>query len=433
MLQICPIEAAFRTTCRNQDGIIFSRQFDHERLGLIVHYIFRIAAVAAMACIALTKIAPTRAANAEDSAYVIHVVLPQTGGAAFLGAGMTQSLKVLENRVNRVGGIGGRPLKFALHDDATNAQTAVQLMNGALAEKPSVVVDAGPAATCRATMALVTTGPLMYCLTPSIHPTAGSYVFSSSFSSDDILGVSMKYLRDRHLRKIGVLNGTDATGQDADTILSALIKAPENVSAGATFAAYEHYNLSDLSVAAQIARIKAADVQAIIVFTTGTALATVLRAISDAGIDVPIVTSPGNMAYTEMESFKGIVPKQLLFAGPPLFVPDQLTDPGVKKSVIAMNAAFKLDGAPRPDLFSGLAWDGMSMVVDALSKLGPSATAAGLRDYLSGQRNYAGVLGRYDFRAHPQRGLGASSAIMERWSPESDSFVAVSAPGGAPL
>jgi hypothetical protein len=35
--------------------------------------------------------------------------------------------------------------------------------------------------------------------------------------------------------------------------------------------------------------------------------------------------------------------------------------------------------------------------------------------------------------AHPQRGLGASSAIVERWSPESDSFVAVSAPGGTPL
>jgi branched-chain amino acid transport system substrate-binding protein len=372
-------------------------------------------------------------AVAAEPTLDINVVLPQTGGAAFLGAGMSQGLQLLEKSVNASGGIAGRTLKFVILDDATSAQTAVQLMNGALASRPAVVVDGGPAATCRATEALVPTGPVLYCLTPSIHPTPGSYVFSTFFSSDDILSVSIRYLRDRGIRKIAVLNGTDATGQDADAILSTIVKQPENVKAGVTFVAYEHYNLTDLSVNAQISRIKAAGAQAVIAFTTGTALGTVLRSVADVGLNVPIVTSPGNMAYTQMESLKAVMPAELLFAGPPMFVPAQIADPGVKKAVEGITSAYKAAGAPRPDLFGGMAWDAMNMVIASLRKNGADAPASKLRDDLLATRNYAGVLGRYDFAAHPQRGLGTSSAIVERWDPQADLFVAVSVPGGAPL
>jgi branched-chain amino acid transport system substrate-binding protein len=250
------------------------------------------------------------------------------------------------------------------------------------------------------------------------------------YSSDDILAVSMRYLRARGFKKIAVLNGTDASGQDADQILQALIKTPEYVNAGVSFVAYEHYNLNDLNVTAQLTNIKSAGAQAMIAFTTGTAIATVLHGMQDVGVDVPLVTSPGNMSYAQMESYKSIMPKELLFAGPPALVPSQLRDRGVRDAVARFTAAFKAAGGKRPDLLAAVAWDPMGLLTSLLAKRGFDATPQQLRDDLAGVRDWAGALGRYNFVATPQRGINQNWVIMERWDPDADGWVAISKPGG---
>lgn len=363
--------------------------------------------------------------------FEIPAILPMTGGAAFLGKAEADAMHALEDQVNRTGGIKGRPIRFAIVDDQTSPQIAVQLMNQALAKKPAIVIDGGPVTTCRATMALVSSGPVLYCLSPSIHPAAGGYVFSAMYSSNDILAVSMRYLRERGIKKIGVINGTDATGQDADEILAGLIKAPDAVKAGMSFVAYEHFNLADLSVAAQLSRIKAAGAQAVIAYTTGSAIATVLHGLQDASMEsLPVITSPGNMSYAQMESYKAFMPKELLFAGPPLLVPEQLTDPSVKKAVASFVDAFKALGGQRGDLLHALGWDPASLVVHALAARGTDASASALRDEIAGTQQFTGVLGKYNFRDVAQRGLTTNWVIVERWAPEKDAWVAVSKPGG---
>jgi len=347
-----------------------------------------------------------------------------------IGISTTEAIRLFQDEVNRNGGIGGRPLEVVVNDDQTNPQVAVQLLTGVLLQHPAIVIDGGPATTCRATAALIANGPLQYCLTPSIHPATGSYQFSAMYSSDDILGVSMRYLRLRGLKRVAVLNGTDATGADADQILDALIKTPDFARAGVSYVAYEHFNLSDLSVVAQLTRIKAAGAQALIAFTTGTAIATVLHGVQEVGLDVPLVTSPGNMSYAQMESYKGFVPKELLFAGPPALVPEQLADRGVRGAVAHFTATFKAAGGGRPDLLAAVAWDPMSLLAALLQKRGPSATPVQLRDDLAGLRVFAGTLGRYNFVATPQRGIAQNWVIMERWDPDKDAWVAVSKPGG---
>jgi branched-chain amino acid transport system substrate-binding protein len=361
--------------------------------------------------------------------YEIYAVLPLSGGAAFLGKQEAAAIAVFEDNVNKAG-IDGRQIHVTVGDDQTDPEVAVQLMTQALANHPAIVLDGGPATTCRATAALIANGPLQYCLTPSIHPAPGSYQFSALYSSDDILAVSMRYLRARGFKKIAVLNGTDASGQDADQILQALIKTPEYVNAGVSFVAYEHYNLNDLNVTAQLTNIKSAGAQAMIAFTTGTAIATVLHGMQDVGVDIPLVTSPGNMSYAQMESYKAIMPKELLFAGPPALVPSQLRDRGVRDAVARFTAAFKAAGGKRPDLLAAVAWDPMGLLTSALAKRGFDATPEQLREELAGVRDWAGALGRYNFVATPQRGINQNWVIMERWDPDADGWVAISKPGG---
>src|SRR5262245_49951529 len=84
-------------------------------------------AACALAVCALALGGPgTRAADP----YKIHVILPLTGGAAFLGKGEQQALQLFEKLVNQESGINGQPIEFVYHDDQTSPQTTVQIANG---------------------------------------------------------------------------------------------------------------------------------------------------------------------------------------------------------------------------------------------------------------------------------------------------------------
>jgi branched-chain amino acid transport system substrate-binding protein len=371
-----------------------------------------------------------RPATAADPVE-IYAVLPMTGALAFAGREESEALQLFEAAVNKSGELKGHTIKFVITDDQTNPQTAVLLMTQALAHHPSIVIDGGPATTCRATAGLLANGPVEYCLSPAIHPQPGSYQFSSLYSSNDIFGVQMRYLRERGLKKIGVLNGTDASSQDSDTLLAELIKSPENVAAGMTFVAYEHFNLSDITVRAQLTRIKSAGAQALITTTVGTSTGTVLRGVQEVGLDVPVLTSAANMSYPQLESYKDFMPKELLFSGPPALVPDQIADRGVKRAVLDYLQIYKTAGAARPGINSFVTWDPLGLMLVALKNRGADATSSQVRDVLATTRNWSGILGRYDFVKSPQRGLDNSWVIIERWDPLKDGFVAMSKPGGA--
>src|ERR1700678_1249990 len=124
----------------------------------------------------------------------IPVVMPLPGGGAFLGTSEVQSLQIIEKMVNTSGGIKGRPIHFAVQDDQSNPQVAIQLTNGALAKKPPVILGSAVVAMCNAMAALVkTAGPVQFCFSPGIHPVANSYTFSSSISTDDLAIASLRY------------------------------------------------------------------------------------------------------------------------------------------------------------------------------------------------------------------------------------------------
>ncbi len=87
----------------------------------------------------------------------------------------------------------------------------------------------------------------------------------------------------------------------------------------------------------------------------------------------------------------------------------------------------------KPDMIEISAWDPGMILVDALRKLGPDASAAKLKAYLSTSQGFTGVNGPYDFKAEPQRGLGSKNIVMVRYDQKDGSFTAVSKLGGSPL
>ena len=362
--------------------------------------------------------------------FELNVIMPVTGPLAFVGKSEGDAMRALETFVNAHGGVRGRPIKVNILDDATNPQNSVQLTNELIGKKVTVFAGSSLAAMCNAMAPLVKNGPLQYCFSPSFRPEVGGFVFSGDFSSDDCIKVGARYLRDRGLRRIAVLNATDATGQDADKAIDEILAQKGNETINVV--AREHFNPSDISVRAQLTRIKAVNPQALISYASGAALATILRGMQEVGLDVPILSSPANMSYPQLDSYKAFVPAQLLFPGHAWFTPEYVQDRNWRQKITEYTDSIKAAGQ-RPDKIGAEAWDVGMLIVEALRRAGPDASSEKLRETIMNMNGVYGVLGRYDYRTTPMRGLNASSIPIDRWDPVKGDFVAVSKPGGEPI
>ena len=381
----------------------------------------------ALGALGALGVAPSRAAEPYD----IQVMLPLTGGAAFLGQGEKVSLGIAEKAVNASGGIRGRPVHFVIQDDQTSPQLGVQLANEILAQKPVVMMGSSLVAICRAIDPLMKSGPVDYCLSPGIHPEAGSYVFTASVSTLDLAASLIRYYRLKGWTKIGLVFSTDATGQDAENGIKSVLALPENQ--GMTVADTAHFNTTDVSVAAQMAEIKASGAQAMIAWSTGAPIATIFRGIQQVGLDIPVGTTDGNMTYAQMTQYKDFLPKQLYIPAAQWIVTDpKLLSPAVAEKHEVFYKFFH-DAGVRPDIPSELAWDAAMIVVDTLKKLGPNATAQQIREHIANLKDFAGVNGVYDFAKTPQRGLDVTDSVVTRWSPQIGTWEVVSKPAGVPL
>jgi len=365
-------------------------------------------------------------------AYDINTVLPLTGGASFLGKEEQQALQVAEPFINKTGGIQGQPVHFVFYDDQSNPQTGVQLANRIVASKPALIFGSSLVAVCNAMAPLMQDGPAMYCFSPGIHPPKGSYVFTSSVSTLDLADALIRYFRLKGWTKVAFMTSADATGQDAEHGLDEVVARPENKEVAVVERA--HFNITDVSVAAQIEHIKAAAPQALVAWSTGTPIATVFKGIVQAGLDIPIATTSGNMTYAQMTQYASFLPKQLYIPCSEWVQHEGVIalDPAVEKAQAQFFDAFKATNI-NPDFAQTLAWDPALIVIDALRHLGVNAGAKEVRDYIANLKGFAGLNGIYDFPKTPQRGLDVDGAVVTLWSPAHQTWELVSKPTGIPL
>jgi len=372
-------------------------------------------------------------ASARAADYEINVVLPLTGGAAFVGQGQKDTLTALQEQVNKTGGIHGQKLLFVFHDDQTSPQVAVQLATDILGGKPAVVMGSSLVGMCLAMAPLVNDGPVQYCMSPAIHPKAAGYVFSASSSSIDQIAAVMRYYRLKGWTKLATLMTTDASGQDGDRAVDSVLAYPENKGAMQKVIA-EHFNPTDVSVAAQVASIKASGAQAIIAWTTGAPAATVFKGMVQAGLDLPVAPTSGNQTFAAMGQWESFLPKQLVLASA-LYPPHAgvlKLDPRIEKAQADMEAILKEHNL-KADNQVATSWDAGLIVVSGLRKLGAKATAAQLRDYIANLSDFAGVDGIYDFKKYPERGLGPDGSTVTTYDAATKSWKWLSKPGGEPL
>lgn len=394
-------------------------------------------AVVAMLAIALLAHATAPRALAAPAAssggappYPIYTILSLTGLAAFIGKGEETTLRAAESVIDGTGGIHGRPVQFVIQDDQSNPAVAVQLFNAILAKGVPVQLGPSLAGPCYAVAPLVKTQIVNYCLSPALHPPAGSYSFSGSASTVDLVATSLRYLKAHGARKLALLQTTDASGQDGETVINDDLKLPEF--SDMSIADDEHFGPSDISVDAQVLRIKSSGAQAIISWISGPPFGTVCRSVNNAGLDIPLVSSAGNVSYAQIAQYRSFLPKSTLFVSP-RFIASNLPAPAPVKR--AQDQFFSAMGAigVKPDVLAAQAWNPVFVVVEALRRLPENATAQQVHDYIEQLEGFPGINGMMNYRDGGQRGESGDSALIVRYDANGPAFVAVSKPGGMPL
>jgi branched-chain amino acid transport system substrate-binding protein len=381
---------------------------------------------------ALLSIANAESAAAAAEPFEIPVILPLTGGSAFLGSGERDALVIAEGVINAQGGIRGTPLHFNFQDDQSSPQVAVQLASKIRTHKSPIVLGSAILAMCNAMAPVLGNQKVMYCISPSIHPATGSTIFSAFISNHDLAEVLVRYFRSRGFKRLAMITSTDATGQSAKQGVEEAMKLPEN--SGMEMVASVRFNPSDVSVSAQVGQMRAANPQAVIAWTTGAPMGTVLKGMAQGGLDLPTATTDSNMTYVQMEQYADFLPSEMLYMSSPWppHGPELQLPAGVDEQIKAMFAAYKAAGRS-PDMAAPAIWDAGLLTAAALREVGLTATPEQVRAYLAKLKDWPGVNGMYDFTKVPQRGLDFSNTVVTRWDRQKKTWVIVSKPGGLPL
>jgi branched-chain amino acid transport system substrate-binding protein len=372
-----------------------------------------------------------RSLPAQPATITIDAILPMTGQAAFPGMAESQTLAAFEKYYNARGGVRGQPIHFDIHDDQSTPQVALQLANAIAARKMPVIVGSAFVGTCAPIGALVAAnGPVQYCLTPAYTPPKDSYAFAATYGGPVSIKVFLLYAKQRGFKRLAYIDSTDASGIASAQMMTDMSKLPELH--GLELVAAESIGNADVSATAQIAKIKAARPDVLFTSANGTTFGIVMHAMSDVGLDVPVLTTTANANVPQLRSLSAYLPKELFFNGFEYQLGDQHKDRQLREQGHAFADAFaQID--VQPSALHALAWDPALIILSGYRQFGASMTAQQLRTFILAQRHFAGINGYYNFSSGDQHGLGGESVVMVGWDKGKQEFFAASNGGGTPL
>ncbi len=361
--------------------------------------------------------------------YVFHADLSETGQGSFLGSREAKALTGLVAYLNSNGGIKGHKVQLQIEDNQSSPSTSVSIATQWVSQGVPFILNGSIAAAARAVDALATSnGPVIWDLTPVNPAPANSFIFSSGISYKLDLEAVLNMVKAKGLTKVAFLNSTDVSGASGWPVMQSLLS--QSTYSGIQVVSHQTYDPTAVNVTTQMSVIKAANPQALIIWTTGTPFGTALQAQKQLGLgNLPTFTSGGNAVAGEMQHLSSILPKNLYFQSGPLYLtpsslPSNLSSPvSTFQSIISKAGGHPNDGW-------GLAYGPAQILIAALDHLGVSATASQIKGFIEQQSNFPSIYGVYRMSNTDHNGITLQSVYMTTWN--GTQFVQASGPGGMP-
>lgn len=350
-------------------------------------------------------------AYAKDP-YKIGALFAVTGPASFLGEPEKNTAIMLQEQINKAGGINGHPLEIIIEDTKSDETQAV-LSAKKLLENDKVLAIIGPSTTGES-MALV---PIMNnAHTLLLSCAAGApitqpvkerpWIFKTPQYDVSAVEAIYGHMKKTGIAKVGIITISTGFG---DAGRKALLEMAPNY--GITIVADEKYGPKDSDMTTQLTKIKAAGAQAVINWSVGPGQVVVTKNWDALKMGIPLYQSHGWGSKKNIE-LAGKAAEGVIAPLGRLVVWDKLPDNHPQKALLKKytqdyEARFKSE----PGTFGGHAYDAIMMLVEAMRKVGPDKKK--MRDYLETHiKNWAGTGGIFNMSADDHCGLDKTAFEM---------------------
>lgn len=340
-----------------------------------------------------------------------------SGPAAHIGTPTKLVAQMVVDKINKEGGINGRPIELVLGDTESDpAKAAVIAKKFIFSDKVAAIIGPTSTAEGMSVKKIVEEAGVPTFMTVGGDPVImggnfGSYtfVFKSPQRSSTAVRRLYGYLKVKGLTRVALFTASDSFGKDGLGWLERL--APEF---GISFTAKESFGPSDTDMTAQLTKIKNSGPQAIVSWTIGPAGSIVAKNKLQLGITIPLFQCHGlpDPKYIELA---GRASEGDRMPATKLMVADSLPASDPQSRVITefirlYRDVYKHDKAFPINTHSGYAWDAITIVANAMKKAGTDSKA--LRAAIEETRGYVGISGVYNLTVEDHNGLGVDSLVM---------------------
>jgi len=367
--------------------------------------------------LAVVIVAGAAAAAAAGEPIKLGAFFALSGPAGHIGLPTKLVAQMVTDKINKEGGINGRPLQLIIGDTESDpGKAAVIAKKFIFSDKVAAII--GPTSTGEGMSAkkIVEEAKIPTFMTVGGDPVImggkfGPYthVFKSPQRSSVAVKKLFGYLKAKGMTRVALFTNSDGFGKDGLGWLEQ--GAPEF---GISFVAKESFGPSDTDMTAQLTKIKNAGPSAIVVWTVGPVGSIVAKNRAQLGIDIPLFQCHGQPDPTYIE-LAGKAAEGDRMPSTKLMVANALPDADPQKPVIRdfirlYTDVYKFDKQFPINTHSGYAWDAITIVASAMRKAGTEAKA--LRAAIEATAGYVGVSGVYRLTPEDHNGLGVDSLVM---------------------
>lgn len=344
----------------------------------------------------------------------IGAIFSVTGPASYLGDPEKKTIEMLQDELNKKGGVIGKQVEFIIEDDggeeSRTKNAAVKLIG-----KDQVVAIVGPSRSGN-TMAILDLVkdkkiPLVSCaLAEDIVEPVREWVFKTPQRDRDVADNILMQLNRDGIADIAVMLEKTSFGQGGLKQLEAI--APKyNVRIAYKGEFAPKANGSELETLLTSIKGNPA-VKAIVVWSATDAQSMIpqkMEALGMSGMPLFFSQGFGNVKYVKSA---GSSAEGALFPGGRLLIADQLQDSDrQKKTLLEYKKQYEDRYKEDVSVFGGHAWDAFWIVVKAIEST-KSTDPAKLREAIENTNNLVGVDGIYNFTKQDHNGLGIDSLVL---------------------
>lgn len=324
---------------------------------------------AAFAAFAFAHPAPAQQAK-DPKVYKIGAILAMSGGASFYGTTMSQGIKQAVEEINAKGGVNGIPLEAVIEDHKSgNAQEAVSAMNRLVTINDVKIVMTSFSAPTQAIAPIADQHQILLVNGGGVSNSlvgVSKYIFHNRSLAGDLGVAAATYLNSTGAKKLAVLHWKNDAG---DSVVRAV--TPYWQKAGGTIVATEAVPQGATNMDTQIAKIRAANPDAIGLWMFNPEVGLAVKRIRELGMKQPVI----GIEYTPNDAkIAGALGEGYLFIND--YFEASADQPWSQRFAQGYEQRYK----SKPDFYAANYYEGVYMIAELLKR----ARAKG-GDYLNGE------------------------------------------------